>query len=146
MNDQWDLNRLQSITLGYGVLCGDYHVIESNELIMKSMNDNNDWLMRSSFSFFTQRRWLQFLVDRQSEIGKWWLMIEFELDIPSLSEEGIEMEYRDKPFEEVRELHSSSMIDWLIMNEMLILLIDSFNRRICTFKRREYTSEICVGV
>ena len=50
MNDQWDLNRLQSITLGYGVLCGDYHVIESNELIMKSMNDNNDWLMRSSFS------------------------------------------------------------------------------------------------
>ena len=69
MNDQWDLNRLQSITLGYGVLCGDYHVIESNELIMKSMNDNNDWLMRSSFSFFTQRRWLQFLVDRQSDIG-----------------------------------------------------------------------------
>ena len=39
-------------------------------------------------------------------------MIEFELDIPSLSEEGIEMEYyRDKPFEGVRELHSSSMID-----------------------------------
>ena len=65
-------------------------------------------------------------------------MIEFELDIPSLSEEGIEMEYYgDKPFEGVRELHSSSMIDWLIMNEMLILLIDSFNRRVCTFKRRE---------
>ena len=65
-------------------------------------------------------------------------MIEFELDIPSLSEEGIEMEYyRDKPFEGVRELHSSSMIDWLLMNEMLILLIDSFNRRVCTFKRRE---------
>jgi len=38
-------------------------------------------------------------------------MIEFELDISSLSEEGIEMEYRDKPFEGVRELHSSSMID-----------------------------------
>ena len=65
-------------------------------------------------------------------------MIEFELDIPSLSEEGIEMEYyKDKLFEGVRELHSSSMIDWLIMNEMLILLIDSFDRRICTFKRRE---------
>ena len=65
-------------------------------------------------------------------------MIEFELDIPSLSEEGIEMKYYgDKPFEGVRELHSSSMIDWLLMNEMLILLIDSFNRRVCTFKRRE---------
>ena len=74
-------------------------------------------------------------------------MIEFELDIPSLSKEGIEMEYyKDKLFEGVRELHSSSMIDWLIMNEMLILLIDSFNRRICTFKRREYTSEISRGV
>ena len=57
-------------------------------------------------------------------------MIEFELDIPSLSEEGIEMEYRDKPFEEVRELHSSSMIEYMIMNEMLILLIDSFDRRV----------------
>ena len=65
-------------------------------------------------------------------------MIEFELDIPSLSKEGIEMEYyKDKLFEGVRELHSSSMIDWLLMNEMLILLIDSFNRRVCTFKRRE---------
>ena len=40
------------------------------------------------------------------------MMIEFELDIPSLSEEGIEMEYyKDKLFEGVRELHSSSMID-----------------------------------
>ena len=39
-------------------------------------------------------------------------MIEFELDISSLSEEGIEMEYnREKPFGDVRELHSSSMID-----------------------------------
>ena len=38
-------------------------------------------------------------------------MIEFESDISSLSEEGIEMEYRDKPFVGVRELHSSSMID-----------------------------------
>ena len=56
-------------------------------------------------------------------------MIEFELDIPSLSEEGIEMEYyKDKLFEGVRELHSSSMIDWLIMIEMLIVLIGSFDR------------------
>ena len=64
-------------------------------------------------------------------------MIEFELDIPSLSEEGIEMEYyRDKPFEGVRELHSSSMIDWLIMIEMLIVLINSFNRRVGFYQRK----------
>ena len=60
-------------------------------------------------------------------------MVEFELDIPSLSEEGIEMEYRDKPFEEVRELHSSSMIDWLLMNEMLIVLIDSFGSKVSIY-------------
>jgi len=37
---------------------------------------------------------------------------EFDLDIPSLSEEGIELkEGFNKPFDRVRELHSSSMID-----------------------------------
>ena len=60
-------------------------------------------------------------------------MIEFELDISSLSEEGIEMEYRDKPFEEVRELHSSSMIGLLLMNEMLIVLIDSFGSKVSIY-------------
>jgi len=39
-------------------------------------------------------------------------MIEFELDIPSLSEEGIDLkENRWKSFGKVRELHSSSTID-----------------------------------
>ena len=39
-------------------------------------------------------------------------MIEFELDIPSLSEEGIELkEGFNKPFDRVRELSSRSMID-----------------------------------
>ena len=80
-------------------------------------------MIRSSFPDFNQRRWWQFQVHSESDIGEWWLMIEFELDIPSLSEEGIEMEYyKDKLFEGVRELHSSSMIDWLILIEMLILL------------------------
>ena len=36
-------------------------------------------------------------------------MIEFELDIPSLSEEGIQM--NDYVFSKVRELQSISMID-----------------------------------
>ena len=49
MNDEWDLFRLQSIILGSSAFDGDDNTIESNELIMKSMNDDN-WLMRSSFS------------------------------------------------------------------------------------------------
>ena len=43
MNDEWDLTQLQSITLGERALYGDDDT-ESNELIMKSMNDN-DWLI-----------------------------------------------------------------------------------------------------
>ena len=39
MNDELDLNQLQSITLEYGALYGDCETKESNELIMKSMND-----------------------------------------------------------------------------------------------------------
>ena len=44
MNDEWDLIRLQSITLGSGALAGDSATTEWNVLIMKSMNDNN-WLI-----------------------------------------------------------------------------------------------------
>ena len=61
-------------------------------------------------------------------------MIEFELDIPSLTTEGIQMRGHNT-FSKVNELHSSSMIDRLIMNEMLILLIDSFDRRTHVFRR-----------
>ena len=57
MNDEWDLTQLQSITLEWAALRGDINTTESNVLIMKSMNDNDDWLIRSSFSNFTQRRW-----------------------------------------------------------------------------------------
>ena len=41
MNDEWDLNQLQSITLSEGALQGETNTIESNVLIMKSMNDND---------------------------------------------------------------------------------------------------------
>ena len=51
-------------------------------------------------------------------------MIVFELDIPSLTDEGIQISYA---FIKVRELTCSSMIDGLIMIEMLTLLVDSFN-------------------
>ena len=55
-------------------------------------------------------------------------MIEFELDIPSLTLDEIQM--GSCAFENVDELDSSSMIDWLIMIEMLIVLIGSFDRRV----------------
>ena len=61
MNHKSDLTKLQSIILGSQTLCGDVYTIESNELIMRSMNDNDDWLIRSSFSDPNQRRWWQFL-------------------------------------------------------------------------------------
>ena len=53
-------------------------------------------------------------------------MIEFELDIPSLTLDEIQMD--SCAFENVDELDSSSMIDWLIMIVMLIVLIGSFDR------------------
>ena len=58
-------------------------------------------------------------------------MIEFELDIPSLSEEGIEMRYEG--FENVNVLTSASMIGLLLMNEMLIVLIDSFGSKMSIY-------------
>ena len=44
MNDEWDLIRLQSITIGERALYGDGDTAESNELIMKNMIEN-DWLI-----------------------------------------------------------------------------------------------------
>ena len=125
MNNEWDLIRLQSITLGSWTLDGYSNTVESNELIMKSMTDSDDWLIRSSFSIYIQRSWLQFHLYRQSDIGKWVLLIDFDLDIPSLPSEGIQM---GRTFWDVIELHSSSMLVWLIMIEMLILFINSFDK------------------
>ena len=59
-------------------------------------------------------------------------MIEFELDIPLLTEDGIQMEYS---FSRVKELDSSSMIDELILIEMLILLINSYDKRVKNYRR-----------
>ena len=66
-------------------------------------------------------------------------MIEFELDIPSLTDEGIQLKRYDEwiPYMNVRVLHSSSMIDWLIMIKMLTPLIDSFERRVIICEIRE---------
>jgi len=51
MNDEWDLIRLQSITMGLFSLGGDGFTRESNELIMKSMN-NDDWLIYQIFLLY----------------------------------------------------------------------------------------------
>ena len=60
MNDEWDLTQLQSIDVGLLALDGYRNTVESNELIMKSMSDDDDWVMiRSPFSDATQREWRQ---------------------------------------------------------------------------------------
>ena len=56
MNDEWDLTQLKSITLEFMALFGDKDTRESNGLIMRSMNDDDNWLIRSSISISVQRR------------------------------------------------------------------------------------------
>ena len=56
------------------------------------------------------------------------MLLVFELDIPSLTQQAIQMRYYS--FEEVKELISSSMINCLILIEMLILLIDAFDEEV----------------
>ncbi|KAK8790594.1 hypothetical protein WA171_004337 [Blastocystis sp. BT1] len=83
-----NLNRLQSIILGSLALYGDY-TRETNELIMKNLPSLST-LKGDGYNF---KYIVKVILD----------------NIPSLSEEGIEMEYYgDKPFEGVRELHSSN--------------------------------------
>ena len=74
-------------------------------------------MIRSSFSDSFQRK-LQLQLYRESDIGKWWLMIVFELDITSLTLEGIQLRNtysfgimkNENSFSEVNDLSSSSMI------------------------------------
>ena len=61
-------------------------------------------------------------------------MIVFELDIPSLTEEGIQMGGNE--FSNVKELVCSSMIYELLMIEMLLLSIDSFDRGARSYQRK----------
>ena len=65
-NDEWDL--IQS--MANGTFNGDSFMIEWNELIMKSMNNSDGWLIRSSFSISIQRRRPEFPGYRQSDIGE----------------------------------------------------------------------------
>ena len=67
MNDESDLPLLTSIILGKSALCGDDDTIDSNSLIMKSIDEMMILIDRSSFSISIQRRWWQFHLDRKSE-------------------------------------------------------------------------------
>ena len=91
------------------------------------------WIEESSFSHIHSVGWWYIRGLSLSDIREWWLMTEFELDIPSLTQEGIQM--NDYVFSKVRELQSISMIDWLLMIEMLILLVDLFYRRVKSYQR-----------
>ena len=58
-------------------------------------------------------------------------MIEFELDIPSLAEEKIQL--RRVEFENVRRLKSSSTINDNALIKMPLLYINSYSRRVYTY-------------
>ena len=62
MNDESDLPLLTSIILGSCALYGDDDdTIDSNSLIMKSIDEMMILIDRSPFSIYIQRRWMQFL-------------------------------------------------------------------------------------
>ena len=57
MNDESDLPLLTSIILRSGALRGDGNTIDSNSLIMKSIDEMMILIDRSPFSISIQRRW-----------------------------------------------------------------------------------------
>ena len=67
MNDESDLPLLTSITLRSNALEGKYATIDSNSLIMKSIDEMMILIDRSPFSIYIQRRWIQFPLYRKSE-------------------------------------------------------------------------------
>ena len=67
MNDESDLPLLKSITLGSYALQGDKETRDWNSLIMKSIDEMMILIDRSPFSFYTQRRWMEFHLYRNSE-------------------------------------------------------------------------------
>ena len=67
MNDESDLPLLTSIILRPGTLRGNNGTINSNSLIMKSIDEMMILIDRSPFSIYIQRRWMEFLGYRKSE-------------------------------------------------------------------------------
>ena len=77
MNDEWDLIQLQSITLGEVALYGDLNTLKSNELIMKSMNDNDiDWSDLPSLTLFKGNGYSFVNISKVIlESDDWWLYL-----------------------------------------------------------------------
>ena len=67
MNDESDLPPLTSIILESCTLRGDYDTINSNSLIMKSIDKMMILIDRSPFFISSQRRWTLFLLYRKSD-------------------------------------------------------------------------------
>ena len=60
MNDESDLPLLKSIILQSGALYGDKGTMDSNSLIMRSIDEMMILIDRSPFSISIQRKWIQF--------------------------------------------------------------------------------------
>ena len=77
INDEWDLIQLQSITLGEVALYGDLNTLKSNELIMKSMNDNDiDWSDLPSLTLFKGNGYSFVNISKVIlESDDWWLYL-----------------------------------------------------------------------
>ena len=97
------------------------------------MNETDYWLIRYSFPISIQRLW-EFQVHRQSDFGEWWYTIDLKLDIPALTEQGIQLKLA---FNRVNKLDSSSMIKALMLIKILILLIDSFDSGVIIYERSD---------
>ena len=77
INDEWDLIQLQSITIGEVALYGDLNTLKSNELIMKSMNDNDiDWSDLPSLTLFKGNGYSFVNISKVIlESDDWWLYL-----------------------------------------------------------------------
>ena len=78
MNDEWDLTQLQSITIGSDSFMLHRYTVDSNELIMRSMNDGwlIDWSDLPSLTTFKGEGgnflWISKVILKSDD---WWLNI-----------------------------------------------------------------------
>ena len=116
MNDEIDLPTLQSLTIGSWSLQGDYRdnrkTISSepynykNTLRMRSDNEWDNELNRSSFIDWDERRLEQLHVYRIRDIGEYENGNDWRTDIPLLSSSGLS--FTGNGFKYTYSLHSTS--------------------------------------
>ena len=89
MNDEWDLPRLQFITLGRGTLFGDKDTVKSNLLIMRSMNNwkNDEWDLIQSMANGTfdgdsfMIEWNELIMKSMNNSDGWLIRSSFSISI-----------------------------------------------------------------